>query len=80
MFTTCWSGTWYVSLVSNLDRAPAASFRAICVRISAELFTRQPDGWLLTSASRLEDSCDLQSVGCRLTLADLYERVDLLPA
>ena len=33
--------------------------------------------WLLTSASRMEDSLDLQSVGCRLTLADLYEKVDL---
>jgi Uma2 family endonuclease len=48
-------------------------------RIHAGLFTRQADGrWLLTSASRMEDSLDLQSVGCRLTLADLYERVDLV--
>ena len=46
-------------------------------RIHANLFTRQADGWLLTSASRMEDSLDLQSVGCRLTLADLYEKVDL---
>ena len=46
-------------------------------RVSAELFTRQPDGrFLLTAAARLEDSLDLQSVGCRLTLADLYEKVD----
>ena len=46
-------------------------------RIHAGLFTRQADGWLLTSASRMEDSLDLQSVGCRLTLADLYEKVEL---
>jgi Uma2 family endonuclease len=46
-------------------------------RVSAELFTRQPDGrFLLTAAGRLEDSLDLQSVGGRLTLADLYEKVD----
>ena len=46
-------------------------------RVSAELFTRQPDGrFLLTAAGRLEDSLDLQSVGCRLALADLYEKVD----
>jgi hypothetical protein len=25
----------------------------------------------------LEDSLDLESVGCRLALADLYEKVDL---
>jgi Uma2 family endonuclease len=46
-------------------------------RIHADLFTRQPDGrWLLTSASRLEDSLDLPSVGCRLNLSDLYEKVE----
>src|ERR1039458_5597022 len=37
----------------------------------------QPDGrWLLTTASRMEDSLDLQSVGGHLALADLYEKVD----
>jgi Uma2 family endonuclease len=47
-------------------------------RIHADLFTRQAGGpWLFTSASRMEDSLDLQSVGCRLTLADLYEKVEL---
>jgi len=47
------------------------------LRVSAELYTRQPDGrWLLTAKSSLEDSIDLQSVGCRLLLADLYERIE----
>ena len=47
-------------------------------RVHADLYTRQPDHrWLLTSASRLEDSLDLQSVQCRLTLADLYRKVEL---
>lgn len=47
-------------------------------RTHVDLYTRQPDGrWLLRSASRLEDSLDLESVGCRLALADLYEKVDL---
>ena len=46
-------------------------------RVSADLFTRQPDGrWMLTASSRLEDSLDLPSVGCHLALADLYEKVD----
>lgn len=46
-------------------------------RVHADLYTRQPDGcWLLTSATRLEDSLDLQSVGCSLALAGLYEKID----
>jgi Uma2 family endonuclease len=47
-------------------------------RVSAELYTRQPDGrWMLTAANRMEDSLELQSVGAHLALADLYEKVDL---
>ena len=47
-------------------------------RVHTDLYTRGPDGrWLLTSADRLEDSLDLQSIGCRLALAELYEKVDL---
>ena len=47
-------------------------------RVRAELYTRQPVGrWLLTTAGRMEDSLDLQSVGAQLSLADLYEKVDL---
>jgi len=47
-------------------------------RMHVDLYTRQGDGrWLLTSADRLEDSLILESVGARLTLSDLYERVSL---
>jgi Uma2 family endonuclease len=47
-------------------------------RVHVDLYTRQPDGrWLLTSASRLEDSLDVQSAGLRVALADLYARIDL---
>jgi len=47
-------------------------------RVHADLYTRQPDGrWLLSEAGRLEDTLDLSSIGCRLSLADLYEKVDL---
>src|ERR1039457_4742896 len=47
--------------------------------IGAELFTRQSDGrWtLMTEANRQEDTIELESVGCRLKLADLYEKVEL---
>lgn len=47
-------------------------------RIHADLYTRQENGrWLLTSADRLEDSLAIESVGAHLTLADLYEKVEL---
>jgi len=49
-------------------------------RIHADLYTREPDGrWFLTSASRLEDVVALRSVGCRLKLTDLYEKIDFSP-
>jgi Uma2 family endonuclease len=49
-------------------------------RVSAGLFTRQPNGqWILTIRTQLEDSIDIQSVGCRLLLADLYEKIDFSP-
>ncbi len=48
--------------------------------IAVELYTRRPDGrWLLTTATRMEDSLDLESIGCRLLLSDIYEKVDLAP-
>jgi len=41
-----------------------------------ELLTRQEeDHWLLSEASRLEDTVTLGSIGCVLRLADVYERV-----
>lgn len=47
-------------------------------RIHVDLYTRQIDGrWLLTSADAVEDSLDLLSVGCRLSLADLYAGIEL---
>ena len=49
--------------------------------VSAELYTRQADGtWVLREASKLEDVLELQSIGVRLTLADLYDKVDLSQA
>jgi len=46
-------------------------------RMRVDLYTRQPDGkWLLTSANRPDDEIELSSIGCRLSLADLYEKVD----
>ncbi len=49
-------------------------------RIHADLFTLQEGRWVLTSADRLEDSLSLESIGCRLAMADLYEKVEFEPA
>jgi Uma2 family endonuclease len=46
-------------------------------RVSAELFSRQADGrWLLTAASSLTDTLQLPATGCRVPLADIYEKVE----
>jgi Uma2 family endonuclease len=46
-------------------------------RVHLDLFTRQTDGrWLLTSVGALEDTLELTSVGCRLALAELYQKID----
>jgi Uma2 family endonuclease len=46
-------------------------------RVHADLFTRQPRGhWLLTAAGSIEDTIDLESIGCRITLRESYERVE----
>jgi Uma2 family endonuclease len=47
-------------------------------RASIEVFTRQPDGlWSQAQAVGLEDSIELESIGCRLRLADVYRRVQV---
>ena len=47
-------------------------------RIQAELYTRGPDHrWTLTDYTRLEDLIVLESLGCSLCLADLYDKAEL---
>lgn len=47
-------------------------------RMRADLYARQADGrWMLTSADTPESFLTLESVGAQLTLADLYEKVEL---
>jgi Uma2 family endonuclease len=46
-------------------------------RVHADLYTRQAGGqWLLTAAGSIEDTIDLESVGCRITLRDCYDKVE----
>lgn len=43
-----------------------------------EHFTRQTDGrWLLSISHTLEDVVEIESVGCRLILAEVYDKVEL---
>jgi Uma2 family endonuclease len=44
----------------------------------AELYSRQPGGqWMLAFATQPDEFVELSSVGCRLSLAECYEKVDL---
>lgn len=47
-------------------------------RIHVDLLRRGPEGlWILSSADSREESLEIESLGCRLSLAELYERVEL---
>src|SRR5471030_2854802 len=47
-------------------------------RMHIDLITRQADGrWLIASASQPDDWLDLLSIGCRIKVANLYEKVNL---
>jgi Uma2 family endonuclease len=43
--------------------------------VHVEHWVRQRDGWLLTETERIEDSIELPSIGARLALRDVYDRV-----
>lgn len=45
-------------------------------RVHVEHYVRQGnDGWLLTETDRLEEALELPSIGCTLSLRDVYDRV-----
>jgi Uma2 family endonuclease len=47
-------------------------------RVHVDLYSRQADGrWMLSSASRMDESLTLESIGATLLLSDLYEKVEL---
>ncbi len=50
-------------------------------QIQVELFSRGDDGrWTLSDFSALTDTVALTSVGCTLSLAEVYDKVELQPA
>jgi Uma2 family endonuclease len=45
-------------------------------QVRVERYTRQGDEWLLTELSRLEDTLRLESIGCAVTVRELYAKVE----
>jgi Uma2 family endonuclease len=44
-----------------------------------EHFVRQPDNrWILSETNSVEDTIHLSSIGCKLELAEIYDKVELL--
>ena len=43
--------------------------------VHVERYTRQGDEWLLTELSRLEDTLQLESIGCAVALSEIYAKV-----
>jgi len=48
-------------------------------RKSIDVFTRRPEGWLLTSANQPGEKVTLEAAGCELALDDVYEGVEISP-
>jgi Uma2 family endonuclease len=49
-------------------------------RVQVELYNRSEDGrWTLTDFSARTDSVPLESVGCTLSLAEVYDKVEFSP-
>jgi Uma2 family endonuclease len=66
----------YTAIASLREYVLIASDRA-----SVDVFSRRADGrWLLAKGLGLQNSIELESIGCRLTLAEIYENVEFPPA
>jgi Uma2 family endonuclease len=46
-------------------------------RVHLDLYTKSTDGWNLKSYDSLTDQVQLESIGCTVNIADLYEDIDL---
>lgn len=44
-------------------------------KVSAQLYTRQKDGWLLSEYTDLEAIIPLESIGCQLAMAEVYRDI-----
>ncbi len=68
--------TVYRTLASLTDYLMVSQHHAFI-----EQYTRQPDGrWVLSTYTGLDAVVQIESVGCELRLADVYDKVEFLPA
>lgn len=68
--------TVYRTLASLTDYLMVSQHHAFI-----EQYTRQPDGrWVLTVSAGLDAIVRIESAGCELRLADVYDKVEFLPA
>jgi hypothetical protein len=44
-------------------------------QVLVERYTRQGDDWILTAFTKLEDTLRLASIGCEVSLREIYARV-----
>jgi Uma2 family endonuclease len=44
-----------------------------------QVYSRHPDGWLMTDAVGLENSIRIPSIDCHLSMSEVYERVEFPP-
>jgi Uma2 family endonuclease len=44
-----------------------------------QIYSRRPDGWLMTDAAGLETSIRVPSIDCNLPLSEIYDRVEFPP-
>lgn len=45
-------------------------------RVSVDHYLRQGDQWILTTLENLADTLELTTIGCRVPLKDIYDRVE----
>lgn len=48
-------------------------------RMRGEHYTRQGEFWLFTALEKPEDTLTLASIGCRILLAEIYDKVSFDP-
>lgn len=46
-------------------------------RLHARVYRRHGGDWMLSRADRLEDALELRSIGCKISMAELYHKVEL---
>jgi hypothetical protein len=44
-----------------------------------KVYSRRPDGWLMTDALGIEGSIRVPSIDCHLSMSEVYDRVEFPP-